>query len=88
MSVERWWNDTVKVKPECLKRNVLNCHFIHIKSCADWTGMEARHLPFIPRQITSHRSVALLRREEPREVEVLSALQCSILKTLFIPALL
>ena len=55
MSVERWWNCTVKVKPKCLRRNVLTCHFIHIKSCADWIEMDSRHLLFVLRQITSHR---------------------------------
>ena len=88
MNVESWWNNTVKVKPTCLKRNVLSCHFIHIKSCAGWTGMESRRLLFVLRQITSHGFVALWMREKPSEVVVLSALQCSILKTLFIPALL
>jgi len=82
MSVECWWNDTVKVKPKGLKRNVLKCHFIHIKSYADWTGMECSCLLFVPRQITSHRSVALLKREAPNKVvSGLSALQCFILKT-------
>jgi hypothetical protein len=88
MNVESLWNGTVKVKPTCLKRNVLNRHFIHIKSRADWTGMKSRRLLFVLRQITSHGSVALWRRETPSEVVVISALQCSILKTLFIPALL
>ena len=88
MSVECWWNDTVKVKLKGLKRNVLSCHFIHIKFCADWTGMVSKHLLFVLRQIASHRSVALLRREAPNGAVGLSALQCSTLKTLFIPALL
>jgi hypothetical protein len=49
MSLECWWNDNVKVKRTGFKRKELKCHFIHIKSCANWIGMESMYLLFVPR---------------------------------------
>jgi hypothetical protein len=40
MSMDDWWNDTDRVKPKYLEKNLSKCHFVYHKSCIDWPGIE------------------------------------------------
>jgi hypothetical protein len=40
-SIQHWRNDNLQGKPKVRKKNIPQCHFFHLKSCIDDTGIEA-----------------------------------------------
>jgi len=39
-NMERWWNDTERVKPKYWERNLSQCRLIHQKYDRHWSGIE------------------------------------------------
>jgi hypothetical protein len=37
--MEYWWDDTDRVKPKFLKKNLSQCNFVHHEPNTDWPGM-------------------------------------------------
>jgi len=40
MSMEHWWNDTVRGKPKNSEKNLSQCQIVHHKSHMDWSGID------------------------------------------------